>query len=150
MRAVIQRVSFARVTVGEEVAGEIGAGLLILLGIAKGDGMEDARWLAGKIARMRIFDDAEGVMNLDVTAVNGQCLVISQFTLFAATKRGNRPSWSAAAPPEEAEPMVGSFVSALEQELGRPVARGRFGADMQVTSCNQGPVTILMDSRQRD
>lgn len=150
MRAVLQRVSFARVTVHGQTVGEIGGGLLILLGIARGDQAEDASWLAAKIARMRLFDDANGKMNMDVSTVNGRCLVISQFTLHASTKRGNRPSWSAAAPPEEAAPMVETFVAVLEKELGQPVAQGQFGADMKVNACNEGPVTILMDSRQRE
>jgi D-tyrosyl-tRNA(Tyr) deacylase len=148
MRAVIQRVSEAAVKVDGEEISRIGVGLLVLLGVAEGDEAGDAAWLAGKIAAMRIFGDAEGKMNLSLRETGGGALVISQFTLLAATKKGNRPSFIRAARPELAEPLYESFCGMLETELGKPVGRGRFGADMKVALVNDGPVTIVMESKE--
>jgi D-tyrosyl-tRNA(Tyr) deacylase len=150
MRALIQRVREARVTVGERVTGAIGPGLLVLAGMAADDTDDDRTWIARKIAQMRIFDDAAGVMNRSVIDVDGGLLVVSQFTLFASTRKGNRPSWSGAAPPDVARPRVESFVAALAAAAGRPVATGEFGAMMQVALVNDGPVTIWLDSRARE
>ncbi len=150
MRAVIQRVSEASVTIDDSVRGEIGQGLLILLGIEEEDREEDVAWLAGKIARMRIFSDDAGKINWSCVDVGGQALVISQFTLHASTKKGNRPSFIKAARPETAIPLYEAFLAAMEQETGRPVERGEFGADMKVRLLNDGPVTIWMDSKDRE
>lgn len=150
MRAVIQRVSEARVTIGEAVKAAIGRGLLVLLAVEETDTDEDVGWLSGKIARLRIFDDAEGVMNRSVLEVGGAVLVVSQFTLYASTRKGNRPSWSRAARPEIAVPLYEKFVARLAQELGKPVQTGEFGAHMAVSLTNDGPVTILMDSKLRE
>lgn len=134
---------------GREVSS-IGMGLLILLGIAEGDERADAAWLCAKLVAMRIFSDAEGKMNLSVKDVAGEVMVVSQFTLHAATKKGNRPSFLGAARPEVAEPLYGVFCDLVEQEIGKPVGRGVFGAEMKVNLVNDGPVTILMDSKARD
>ena len=150
MRAVIQRVSEARVTIGGQVRGAIGRGLLVLLAVEDADSAEDIEWLSGKIVRTRIFSDAEGLMNLSVQDVGGELLVISQFTLFASTKKGNRPSYIRSARPEVAIPLDEQFLARLAQDFGKPVATGEYGADMQVTLCNDGPVTILIDSKQRE
>lgn len=150
MRAVIQRVSEASVTIAGEVVSKIGDGLLVLLGIEEADGMEDVEWLCGKIARMRIFGDAEGKMNLAVTDTGGGVIVVSQFTLHASTKKGNRPSFLRAAVPAHSEPLYEKFCEAMERELGKPVGRGVFGADMQVALVNDGPVTIVIDSRAKE
>lgn len=150
MRAVIQRVREASVTIDGTVVGEIRGGLLILLGIEEADGQEDVDWLAGKIARMRMFSDEEGKMNRAVTETGGGVLVVSQFTLHASTKKGNRPSFLRAAVPEISEPLYRNFCKAMESALGKPVGRGIFGADMQVALVNDGPVTIVMDSRARE
>jgi D-aminoacyl-tRNA deacylase len=144
MRAVVQRVSQAAVTVDGEVAGQVGAGLLVLLGVAEGDTDAEARWLAHKVANLRIFSDAEGKMNLSVGAIGGQVLVVSQFTLIANTRKGFRPSFVAAALPEIAEPLVELFAEAVRAE-NVPVEMGVFGAHMQVTLVNDGPVTIVLD-----
>ena len=149
MRAVLQRVSSASVMIAGESVGSIDRGLLILLGVAPEDGPDDVAWLAGKIARMRIFPDAAGKMNLAVSEIGGGCLVVSQFTLFAAVAAGNRPAFIAAAKPEVAIPLYESFLAQLAAASGVPVACGRFGADMQVALVNDGPVTIWIDSRQR-
>lgn len=147
MRAVIQRVSRATVHIaGEEVAA-IGPGLLVLVGIEEPDTAEDVAWLTGKIAKQRIFNDAEGKMNRALAEVGGDALVVSQFTLHASTKKGNRPSFIRAARPEQAIPLYESFLIALEKELSKRVPRGVFGADMQVSLVNDGPVTIFMDSK---
>ena len=140
----------AKVAVDGAVIGSIGQGLLILVGIAPGDSEEDGDWLAGKLARMRVFPDAEGRMNLSVAGIGGGVMVISQFTLFATTAKGNRPSFTAAAGPDLAIPLYEKFVARMSQELGKPVATGRFGADMAVTLRNEGPVTIIMDSKTRE
>lgn len=150
MRAVIQRVSNASVTIAGQEHAAIGHGLLILLGVAGTDSEADAAWLAAKIAGMRIFGDTEGKMNLSVADTGGDVLVISQFTLHADTKKGNRPSFIRAARPEQAIPLYENFVSQMAQQLGKPVKTGIFGADMKVALLNDGPVTIMMDSLNRD
>ena len=150
MRAVVQRVSQASVTIGGVVKASIGTGLLVLLGVETTDTNEDVEWLSGKIARMRIFNDEQGLMNKSVQEIGGDIIVVSQFTLFASTRKGNRPSWSQAAPPEQAIPLYECFIGALSKELGRPVQTGEFGADMKVALVNDGPVTILIDSRLRE
>ncbi len=150
MRIVAQRVGEASVSVDGGTIATIGRGLLILAGVAPEDTREDAVWLAGKLARMRIFPDTLGKMNLSVADVGGDILVVSQFTLFAETAKGNRPSFSGAAGPDLAIPLYEFLAASLSQELGRPVAMGRFGADMAVSSRNDGPVTIMMDSKKRE
>ncbi len=150
MRVVIQRASEASVTIEGEVVARIGQGLLVLVGIEAGDTTDDAQWLTGKIVQMRIFSDAEGKMNLGVRDVGGDVLVVSQFTLHAATKKGNRPSFIRAARPEQAVPLYEQFLALLEGEMGRSVPRGVFAADMKVALVNDGPVTILVDSKTRE
>ncbi|MCC6415634.1 MAG: D-tyrosyl-tRNA(Tyr) deacylase [Opitutaceae bacterium] len=150
MRAVIQRVSSASVVIHEATKAQIGPGLLILLGVAEGDTAADVAWLAAKTAALRIFPDAEGRMNRSVVDTGGEVMVISQFTLIASTRKGTRPSFNDAAKPEIAVPLYESFVTTLAQILGRPVATGEFGADMQVSLVNDGPVTLVIDSRQRE
>jgi D-tyrosyl-tRNA(Tyr) deacylase len=180
MRAVIQRVSAARVTVGDEIAGEIGPGLLVLLGIQQGDTEDDTRWLADKVTSLRIFEDSDGKMNLALTdlptanlelrspsasatlppapssifpssTTSPPCvLVVSQFTLIASTRKGARPSFNDAARPEAAIPLYESFLRHTQAALGRPVATGRFGAMMEVSLVNHGPVTLMIDSRLRE
>ncbi len=147
MRTVIQRVTSASVSIGGEVVGKIGKGVMLLLGITPEDTQQDADWLVGKISRLRIFDDANGVMNLSLLDIEGEALVVSQFTLMASYRKGNRPSYIHAAPPAIAIPLYEYFVIQLQQALGRPVPTGRFGADMQVSLTNDGPVTIVMDSK---
>jgi D-aminoacyl-tRNA deacylase len=149
MRIVAQRVREASVSVEGETLGSIGKGLLILAGVAQEDTDEDVAWLASKLVRMRIFPDAEGKMNHSVGDIGGGILLISQFTLFAETAKGNRPSFSAAAAPAKAIPLYEALAARLGADLGRPVATGRFGAEMAVSLVNDGPVTIVMDSRQR-
>jgi D-tyrosyl-tRNA(Tyr) deacylase len=150
MRLVIQRVSEASVTIEQAVVGRIGPGLMILCGIEHDDTAEDVAWLVSKVTQMRIFSDAEGKMNLSVKDIGGGLLVVSQFTLHASTKKGNRPSFIRAARPEHAIPLYEQFMSALEADTGRKVERGVFGADMQVALINDGPVTIVIDSRARE
>ena len=150
MRAVIQRVSEAKVTIAGTVKGAIGRGLLVLLAVEDADTDADLEWLSGKIARLRVFDDADGVMNLSVQEVGGEVLVVSQFTLFASTRKGNRPSYSRSAKPEIAVPLYEKFVGRLTQDLGKPVQTGEFGAMMDVSLVNDGPVTILMDSKLKE
>lgn len=150
MRVVLQRVSSAYVTIAGETVAAIKQGLLILLGVEDADTTEDIEWLTAKIAKLRIFNDAEGVMNLSVTDVEGEVIVVSQFTLHAATKKGNRPSYIKAAKPEVAIPLYEAFVDQLGQLLNKPIQTGRFGADMQVALVNDGPVTILIDSKNRE
>lgn len=149
MRVLIQRVSSASVSICGEVHSGIGKGLLILVGVAHGDTHEDCEWLAGKIAALRIFDDADGVMNLDVRQAGGELMAVSQFTLHASTRKGNRPSYIRAADEVVAVPLYNSFVYHLQEKAGRPVETGVFGADMQVGLVNDGPVTIWIDSRDR-
>ena len=150
MRVLIQRVSRASVQVGEEVTGQIGPGLLLLLGIEEVDNQEDVEWLVGKVVAMRIFADEEGKMNRDVRDIGGEILVVSQFTLHASTKKGNRPSFIRAARPEQAERWYEVFKSRVSETLGKPVGSGRFGAEMKVDLINDGPVTIWLDSRHRE
>jgi len=150
MRAVIQRVTEARVTVAGQSVGGIGKGLLVLLAIEDSDKTEDLDWLCGKIARLRIFADADGQMNRSVQEVHGEIMLVSQFTLFASTKKGNRPSFSRSARPELAVPLYEQFVARLAQELGRPIQTGRFGAHMFVSLTNDGPVTIVIDTKNRE
>jgi len=150
MRALIQRVREARVGVGERTVEAIGPGLLVLAAVAADDADTDREWIARKIVALRIFDDDEGVMNRSVVDIGGAILAVSQFTLYASTRKGARPSWSGAAPPEVARPGFDAFVSALAHSFGKPVATGKFGAAMQVTLTNDGPVTIWLDSRHRE
>lgn len=150
MRVVLQRVSEAAVTIEGKIKAEIKKGLLILLGIEEEDSEEDIKWLCGKIAKMRIFNDANGVMNDSLLDVNGDVIVVSQFTLHASTKKGNRPGYIKAAKPNVAIPLYEQFVKQMEKEIGKPVGTGEFGADMKVSLLNDGPVTILVDSRNRE
>ena len=150
MRALIQRSLNASVSIAGTVTGSITHGLVVLLGVEHEDTPEDAVWLAGKVAQMRIFSDAEGRMNLGVKEVAGGILVVSQFTLHASTKKGNRPSFIRAARPEQAIPLYEQFMTALEAETGTKVERGIFGADMKVALLNDGPVTIVIDSKARE
>jgi len=150
MRVVIQRVSQASVTIEALEKSRIGRGLLILLGIESEDNQEDVEWLCKKIAALRIFSDDAGLMNLSVQDIKGEIIVVSQFTLFASTKKGNRPSFIQAARPETAIPLYEQFAEKLQQESGRPVYTGSFGADMKVQLLNDGPVTILIDSKKRE
>ena len=149
MRAVIQRVSSASVTIDGKVKSAIGRGLMILLGVGHEDGPEDIEWLVRKIAGLRIFDDEEGVMNRSVLDIKGEALVVSQFTLMASTKKGNRPSYIGAAGHELAIPLYERFCAALSESLGKPVGTGEFGADMKVALVNDGPVTICIDTKNR-
>jgi D-tyrosyl-tRNA(Tyr) deacylase len=150
MRAVVQRVNDASVAVDGVVCGEIGPGLLVLLAVESSDAEEDILWLSGKLVRLRVFDDDNGVMNRSVQDIQGGILLISQFTLFASTRKGNRPSYIRSAPPTVAQPMVERFAKQLEADLGRPIAKGRFGADMKVSLLNDGPVTIIVDSKLKE
>ena len=150
MRVVIQRVLEASVSIGGTVTAAIGPGLLVLLGICEEDGPSDIDWLVRKIAGLRVFDDADGVMNVDVRDAGGDALVVSQFTLLASTRKGNRPSYIRAARPEIAIPLYEQFYEALEAALGRPVPTGTFGADMQVALVNDGPVTICIDTKNKE
>ena len=150
MRAVIQRVSSASVAIGGQTKAVIGHGLLVLLAIEDTDTGEDIEWLSGKIIRLRIFNDANGVMNCSVRESGGAILVISQFTLFASTKKGHRPSYSRSARPEIAIPLYEAFRARLATDLGGPIQTGEFGADMKVALVNDGPVTILMDTKLRE
>jgi len=146
MRAVIQRVSESHVTIDGAIRGAIGLGLLVLLAVEDSDTAADIDWLTGKIVRMRVFNDAQGVMNLSVQDVQGEILVISQFTLFASTRKGNRPSYSRSSKGDIAIPLYEQFLKRLETDLGKPIASGVFGADMKVTLTNDGPVTIIIDT----
>ena len=150
MRAVVQRVSKASVTVAEKTVSSIQNGVLVLLGITNEDGEEDMKWLVRKITNLRIFNDADGVMNLSLLDVKGEAIVVSQFTLYAATKKGNRPSYIKAAKPEVAIPLYEAFVLELEKELGKKVGTGVFGADMKVDLVNDGPVTILFNTKNKE
>ncbi|MBK1681695.1 D-aminoacyl-tRNA deacylase [Rhodocyclus tenuis] len=147
MRVVVQRVRAAAVSVDGQVVGEIGAGLLVLAGFEDADQASDLDWMAQKLTRLRIFADAEGVMNRSVVDAGGDILAVSQFTLYASTRKGNRPSWSRAARGEISQPLFERFTALLTQMLGRPVPTGVFGADMQVSLVNDGPVTLTLDSR---
>ena len=150
MRAVIQRVSSAQVTIDEALKGSIQSGLVVLLAIEETDTSEDITWLSGKILRLRIFDDAKGALNRSVVDVQGGILVISQFTLFASTRKGNRPSYSRSARPELAKPLYEQFLERLTADFGQPVQTGEFGAHMVVSLNNDGPVTIIIDSKLRE
>ena len=150
MRAVIQRVSSASVTIAGQVKASIVKGLLVLLGVEETDTAEDIEWLAGKLVRLRVFNDEQAVMNRSVQDIDGEILVVSQFTLHASTKKGNRPSYIRAARPELAIPLYESFLKKLAEDLGKPVHAGEFGADMQVALVNDGPVTIVMDTKTRE
>lgn len=150
MRVILQRVSEASVQIDGQVHGQIGSGLLVLLGIEEADSQEDTEWLVKKIVQLRIFPDEAGLMNQSILEQGGEILVISQFTLFAATKKGNRPSFIRAARPEQAIPLYEQFLNALAVALGRPVQSGVFGADMKVGLINDGPVTIWMDSKAKE
>lgn len=150
MKAVIQRVSHASVTIEEALKSSIGKGLLILLGVADSDGKEDADWLVKKIAALRIFDDDAGVMNLSIQDIDGEVLVVSQFTLLASTKKGNRPSYIHAAKHEISIPLYEYFCTKLSDEMGKNVVRGEFGANMKVQLLNDGPVTICMDTKNKE
>ncbi len=150
MRTVIQRVTQASVTIGGQVKSSIGTGLLILLGIGKNDTEEDINWLVKKIIGLRIFDDEMGVMNRSIMDVNGEILVVSQFTLMASYKKGNRPSWINAAPHEISIPLYNHFCDALSKAMDKPIGTGEFGADMKVELLNDGPVTICMDTKNKE
>jgi D-aminoacyl-tRNA deacylase len=150
MRAVIQRVSESSVKINNQITGKISQGLLVLLGIEESDSYEDIEWLSGKIIRLRIFNDTNGIMNLSVKEINGEILVISQFTLHASTKKGNRPSYIKAAKPDIAIPLYNQFLNKLTIDFGGPVQTGVFGAMMKVSLINDGPVTIIIDSKQKE
>ena len=150
MRLLIQRVAEASVTIEGRVHSQIGRGLLVLAGIEEADSQEDIDWLVGKLLRLRIFDDEAGVMNLDVQQIGGEIMVVSQFTLHASTKKGNRPSYFRAAPEAISRPMYEKFVQAVAKASGKEVATGEFGADMKVALINDGPVTIWIDSHNRE
>jgi D-aminoacyl-tRNA deacylase len=149
MRAVIQRVSAASVSVDNNIRSSIAKGLLVLIGIEEADTFEDIAWLSSKMVNLRIFDDENGVMNLDVKQIDGEILLISQFTLHAATKKGNRPSYIKAAKPETAIPLYEKMIHQLKNDLAKPVGSGVFGADMKVSLINDGPVTIIIDTKNR-
>jgi len=150
MRVVIQRVSQASVTIEGQVVSEIASGLLVLLGIMDSDTTEDIQWLSNKLTNLRIFNDADGVMNTSLKDSNGSAIVVSQFTLYAQTKKGNRPSYIKAAKPEIAKPLYEQFIKQFEADLGQVIQTGAFGADMKVALINEGPVTIVMDSKARE
>jgi len=150
MRAVIQRVSSASVTIENVITASIQSGLLILVAFEAGDAAGDIEWLSGKLVRLRIFPDPEGVMNCSVQEAGGEILVVSQFTLFASTKKGNRPSYSRAAPPDIAVPLYESFLRKLTEDFGKPPPTGRFGADMKIAIVNDGPVTLILDTKARE
>ena len=147
MRVIVQRVASARVEVGEKIVAAIAQGLLVLAGVEEGDGEADLVWISSKLTRLRIFPDETGVMNRSVVEIGGEVLAVSQFTLFASVKKGNRPSWSRAARPEISQPLFDRFVRQLESDLGHSVPAGVFGADMKVHLINDGPVTLVIDSK---
>ena len=150
MRIVIQRVSSASVTIGNQVKSAIGNGYMILLGVGEEDTLDDVDWLVKKVVALRVFDDADGVMNRSILETGGDILVVSQFTLMASYKKGNRPSWIHAARHEVSVPLYEAFCSRLSRALGKPVGTGEFGADMQVALVNDGPVTICMDTKNKE
>jgi len=150
MRAALQKVTHASITISNDQVKKIGPGLVVLLGIEESDDQSDIQWLSGKISRLRIFNDEKGIMNLSVRDVNGEILIVSQFTLHASTKKGNRPSYIKAATPETAIPLYNTFIGQMQQDLGKAVVTGEFGAYMQVSLCNDGPVTINIDSKNRE
>ncbi|HRZ38607.1 MAG TPA: D-aminoacyl-tRNA deacylase [Candidatus Paceibacterota bacterium] len=150
MRTVVQRVASASVTIGGRTVSQIGQGLLILLAVESEDTGRDVEWLSGKIARLRVFSDDQGLMNRSLGDTDGEALVVSQFTLLASTKKGNRPSYCNAARPEIAIPLYEAFIQRLEADLGKPVATGEFGAEMRVALVNDGPVTVIIDTRRKE
>jgi D-tyrosyl-tRNA(Tyr) deacylase len=150
MRAVIQRVTEASVVIADATKGTIQCGLLVLLAVEESDTAEDIEWLSGKIVRLRIFNDEQGLMNRSVQEIGGDILLVSQFTLFASTKKGNRPSFSRSARPEIAIPLYEQFIHKLTEDLGRPIQTGEFGADMKVSLLNDGPATIMIDTKNRE
>jgi len=150
LRLVIQRVSEAQVSIQGNEVGKIAQGLMVLVGICVEDDIEDIQWLANKVGNLRIFSDVAGLMNLSVKDIHGDILLVSQFTLHASTKKGNRPSFIDAARPETAIPLYEKFIELLNAELGKPIAKGQFGADMKVSLINDGPVTIIIDSKNRE
>lgn len=150
MRAVIQRVTEARITINRETEKHIESGLVVLLGIEDEDGKEDIEWLSGKISRLRVFNDSDDIMNLSVMDVKGEVMIVSQFTLHASTKKGNRPSYIKAASPEKSIPLYEYFTARMEGDLGQPVVTGEFGAYMQINLTNDGPVTIMIDTKNRE
>ena len=150
MRAVIQRVTQASVEIEGKIKSSIQRGLLVLIAVEESDALEDIEWLCGKIVRLRIFDDPSGVMNCSIQEIGGEILLVSQFTLFASTKKGNRPSYSRSAKPEIAIPLYQQFLSRLAEEFGKPIQTGEFGADMKISLVNDGPVTIIIDSKNRE
>lgn len=150
MRVVIQRVSQASVTINGSIRSQIGKGLLVLVGIEDADGEEDLVWLSQKITQIRLFDDENGVMNLSVKDIDGEILLVSQFTLHAATKKGNRPSYIKASKPDIAIPLYEKFIAQISADLGKPIGTGEFGADMKVALLNDGPVTIWIDSKNKE
>ena len=150
MRVVIQKVTQASVSIDNQIVGSINKGLLVIVGIEDGDTNEDIAWLSSKIVNLRVFDDDNGVMNLSVKEMDGEVLIVSQFTLHASTKKGNRPSYIKAARPEVAIPIYEAFIKQVESLLGKKVPTGQFGAMMQVSLCNDGPVTILIDTKNKE
>jgi D-tyrosyl-tRNA(Tyr) deacylase len=150
MRAVIQRVTHASVTIGGSIKSQINKGYLILMGVCDEDAMEDVEWLVKKIANLRVFDDDNGVMNRSILDIQGEALVVSQFTLYASYKKGNRPSWFRAGSHEHSIPLYEAFCTRLSEALGKPVGTGEFGADMKVELLNDGPVTICMDTKNKE
>jgi D-aminoacyl-tRNA deacylase len=150
MRVVIQRVNNASVTIDGSVHGKIGTGMVVLLGIEHDDNTDDVSWLTNKISRLRIFDDADGVMNLSLKEAGGEVMVISQFTLHAKTKKGNRPSYIRAAAPEKAIPLYEAFIASMETELSDNIVTGIFGAEMKIALINDGPVTIIIDTKNKE
>lgn len=150
MRAVIQRVTNSSVSIDGKIHASIGHGLLILLGIGQDDDKQDADWLVSKIASMRIFNDIQGKINLSISDIDGECMVISQFTLYASTKKGNRPSFIQSAPPDMAKQLYGYFVHQIEKRLPNKIKCGIFGADMKISLINDGPITIIMDSKNKE
>jgi len=150
MKLIIQRVTSAKVEIDNQINGQIDKGYLILLGIAQNDTTEDIKWLINKICKLRIFNDTNAKMNLSITDVDGEVLLISQFTLFASTKKGNRPSFTKSAKPDIAIPLYEQFIKSLTEKLGKQIQTGEFGADMQVSLTNDGPVTITIDTENKD
>ncbi|MDR0661495.1 MAG: D-tyrosyl-tRNA(Tyr) deacylase [Prevotellaceae bacterium] len=150
MRVLVQRVSKSSVTIEEQVVATIGKGMLLLVGFEEADTKEDIEWMAAKLVKLRIFDDNEGVMNLSIQDTNVDVIIVSQFTLHAQTKKGNRPSYIKAARPEQAIPLYKEFIAAMEKELGKPVQTGEFGAEMMVELINDGPVTIWIDTKNKE
>lgn len=150
MRALVQRVADARLSIGGQEKARMGPGLVILLGIEEADGQDDITWLSGKISRLRIFDDVDGVMNLSVNEVQGDVMIISQFTLHASTRKGNRPSYIRAADPPIANPLYEKFILQMEKDLEKKVFTGEFGANMQLNLTNDGPVSIIIDTKNRE